>query len=232
VLVPEGNSEDKNRAMAAWGARVDVVGRDFDEAREEAERRARDQGLLFVPSFHPTLVRGVASFALELFEAVAALDAVYVPIGMGTGICGLIRTRDLLGRATEIVGVVSAGAPAFARSWAAGRVVPSERAETFADGVACRVPNPDALAVVARGAARILEVSDDEVADAMRVLWATTHNAAEGAGAAALAGLLQERDAMAGRRVAVILSGGNVDAPVLASVLAGRTPGGGRAARG
>jgi threonine dehydratase len=231
VLVPEGNSEDKNRAMAAWGARVEVVGRDFDEAREEAERRARGQGLLFVPSFHPTLVRGVATFALELFEAVAALDAVYVPIGMGTGICGLIRTRDLLGLATEIVGVVSAGAPAFARSWAAGRVVPSERADTFADGVACRVPHPDALAV-ARGAARILEVSDDEVAEAMRVLWATTHNAAEGAGAAALAGLLQEREAMAGRRVAVILSGGNVDAPVLATVLAGRTPGGGPPARG
>lgn len=224
VLVPKGNSADKNRAMAAWGARVETFGRDFDEARVEAERRAREEGLVYVPPFHPALVRGVATYALELFEAVSDLDAVYVPIGMGSGICGLVQIRDLLGLATEIVGVVSAHAPAFARSFAAGRVVTTERAATLADGIACRVPHPEALAIVTRGAARILEVTDDEVAEAMRLLYSSTHNVAEGAGAAALAAVLQERDAMAGRRVAVILTGGNVDPPILAAVLSGETP--------
>src|SRR5690606_12731066 len=167
----------------------------------EAERRAREEGLVYVPPFHPALVRGVATYALELFEAVSDLDAVYVPIGMGSGICGLVQIRDLLGLATEIVGVVSAHAPAFARSFAAGRVVTTERVATLADGIACRVPHPEALAIVTRGAARILEVTDDEVAEAMRLLYSSTHNVAEGAGAAALAAVLQERDAMAGRRV-------------------------------
>jgi len=223
VVVPEGNSVEKNRAMEAWGARLVVHGRDFDEAREHAATLAAVDGLRFAPSFHPALVRGVATYALELLQAVE-LDVVYVPIGMGSGICGLIAVRDLLGLATEIVGVVSAHAPAFALSVAAGKVVETESALTFADGMACRVPQPDALASIARGAARIVQVTDAEVAAALRLLYTATHNVAEGAGAAALAALRQESLQQRGRRVAVILSGGNVDASVLAEVLSGATP--------
>ncbi|MCZ0941794.1 MAG: pyridoxal-phosphate dependent enzyme, partial [Gammaproteobacteria bacterium] len=175
--------------------------------------------------FHPALVRGVATYALELFSAVAALDAVYVPIGMGTGICGLIRTRDLLGLKTDIVGVVAAKAPAMARSVAAGQVVATDSADTFADGVACRTPMAEPLAIVQKGAARVVEVSEAEIAEAMRTLFRVTHNVAEGAGAAALAALTQERAQQAGKRVGVILSGGNVDAEVFRAVLAGEVPG-------
>jgi len=223
VVVPAGNSAEKNQAMRGWGARLVEHGRDFDEAREYAAALATAEGLRFAPSFHPALVRGVATYALELFRAVE-LDAVYVPIGMGSGICGLIAVRDLLGLSTEIVGVVSAHAPAFALSVAAGRVVETESARTFADGMACRVPQPDALATIATGAARIVQVTDDEVAEAMRMFFRTTHNVAEGAGAAALAALRQEARLRRGQRVAVILSGGNVDAPVMAQVLEGATP--------
>jgi threonine dehydratase len=223
VVVPHGNSSEKNRAMQGWGARLIVHGRDFDVAREHAAKLAEAEGLVFVPSFHPALVKGVATYALELLEAVQ-LDTVYVPIGMGSGICGLIAVRDLLGRATEIVGVVSAHAPAFARSAAAGRVVETETALTFADGMACRVPQPDALAIIAAGAARIVEVTDDEVAAAMRLLYTRTHNVAEGAGAAALAALCSESAQQKGRRVGVILSGGNIDAAWFAAVLRGVTP--------
>lgn len=223
VVVPEGNSQEKNLAMAGWGAQLVVHGRDFDAAREHAVALAEAGALQFAPSFHPDLVRGVATYALELFKAVA-LDTVYVPIGMGSGICGLIATRDLLGLATEIVGVVSSHAPAFALSVAAGSVVETESALTFADGMACRVPQPDALAAIRAGAARIVEVSDDEVAAAIRELHATTHNVAEGAGAASLAALRQESARQRGRRVGVILSGGNIDTAVLATVLSGATP--------
>ncbi|MEZ5559409.1 MAG: threonine dehydratase [Pseudomonadales bacterium] len=224
VLVPEGNSREKNRAMRAWGAQLVVHGSDFDEAREEAARLARERGLQFAPSFHPALVRGVATYALELFRAAPPLDTVYVPIGMGSGICGLITTRDLLGLDTEIVGVVSSHAPAYALSVARGSVVQTNSAQTFADGMACRVPDPAALAVISAGTARILQVNDDEVAAAMRALFEDTHNVAEGAGAAALAGLMQEAERQRGRRVAVILTGGNVDRDVFAEVLSGRTP--------
>jgi threonine dehydratase len=224
VAVPACNSREKNRSMESWGAQLLVHGRDFDTARQEAARLADAEGLMFVPSFHPALVTGVATYALELFQAVRELDVVYVPVGMGSGICGLIRTRDLLGLDTEIVGVVSAHAPAYARSVAAGRVVETESARTFADGMACRMPDPAALAIIRAGAARVLEVTDDEIAQAMRDLFQTTHNVAEGAGAAALAALHQEAAALRGRKAAVILTGGNVDADVFASVLAGRTP--------
>ncbi|MAT84726.1 MAG: hypothetical protein CMD39_10610 [Gammaproteobacteria bacterium] len=224
VVVPEGNSREKNASMTGWGARVLVHGADFDEAREEAARLARAQNLLFVPSFHPDLVVGVATYALELFRAVAALDTVYVPIGLGSGICGLIRTRDLLGLETEIVGVVAERAPAYARSFEAGRVVRTDSALTFADGMACRVPDPQALAMIREGVARVVEVGEDEIAAAMRRLYRATHNVAEGAGAAALAALTREAAAQRGRRVAVVLTGGNVDAGVFATVLEGRTP--------
>ncbi len=224
VAVPECNSVEKNRSMEGWGAQLVVHGADFDESRAEAARIAEAQGLSFVPSFHPSLVVGVATYAQELLRAVADLDTVYVPVGMGSGICALIRTRDLLGLSTEIVGVVSTHAPAYARSVARGAVVETGSARTFADGMACRMPMAEPLDIIRRGAARLVEVTDDEVADAMRLLYRTTHNVAEGAGAAALAALTQEAGQQRGRRVAVILTGGNVDTAVLATVLSGRTP--------
>ncbi len=220
VCVPHGNSAEKNAAMRALGAELVEVGRDFDEAREHAAQLAAERGLEMVPSFHPDLVRGVATYALELFRAAPDLDTVYVPIGMGSGICGLIRTRDLLGLPTRIVGVVSAGAPAMALSFEAGRIVTTETADTFADGMACRVPDPTAFEVIRAGADRIVRVTDAEVAAAMRAYWTDTHNLAEGAGAAPLAALLQEGERMRGKRVGVVLCGGNIDLAVARHVLA------------
>jgi threonine dehydratase len=224
VLVPEGNSREKNAAMRAWGATVETFGRDFDAAREEAGRRAVVCGLTFAPSFHEHLVRGVATWAYELFGAVRDLDALYVPIGMGSGICGAMRVRDLLGLPTAIVGVVSARADAVARSVEQGRIVETATADTFADGMACRVPNADAIAMIRGGADRVVRVGDDAVAEAMRLIYRATHNVAEGAGAAALAGVLGDRERVRGKRVAAVLSGGNVDATVFADVLRGTTP--------
>ncbi len=211
IVVPHGNSVEKNAAMRAFGAELVEHGRDFDEARTEAARIAAARGLEMVPAFHPDLVCGVATYARELFDAVAEIDTVYVPIGMGSGICGLIRTRDLLGLRTEIVGVVSTEAPAMALSVAAGRIVTTDTADTLADGMACRVPDPEAFAIIRAGAARVAQVSDAAVAAAIRAYWTDTHNLAEGAGAAPLAAALQERAAIAGKRIAVILCGGNID---------------------
>ncbi|MCZ6709983.1 MAG: threonine dehydratase [Gammaproteobacteria bacterium] len=222
VLVPRGNSVEKNRAMQAWGAELIEYGADFDDAREEAARIARERDLRLVPAFHVSLVKGVATYAHELFTAVPDLNTVYVPIGMGSGICGLITTRDLLGLDTEIVGVVSSRAPAFRLSWDAKRIVQTSSANTFADGMACRVPTQEPLDIIRAGASRIVEVTDDEVADAMRVLFTDTHNVAEGAGAAAFAAYRQE--APKNRKVGVILSGGNVDSEVFRAVLGGATP--------
>ena len=179
---------------------------------------------MLVPPFHHALVRGVATYALELFSAVPDLDVVYVPIGMGSGICGLIQTRDLLGLKTDIVGVVAARAPAMARSVAAGEVVATDAADTFADGVACRVPMLEPLDVIRRGAAGVVEVGEAEIAEAMRVLYSETHNVAEGAGAAPFAALMQERARRAGQRAAVVLTGANVDTAVLRVVLDGGVP--------
>jgi threonine dehydratase len=167
------------------------------------------------------LVRGVGTYALELFRGAPELDAVYVPIGLGSGVCGVIAARDALGLRTRVIGVVSAQAPAVALSLEAGRVVSHGATTRIADGMACRTPDADALAIIARGAERVVRVSDDAVEEAMRVLFADTHNVAEGGGAAALAALLQEREAMRGRRVGVVLSGGNVDTAQFARVLAG-----------
>ncbi|MBF8757133.1 threonine dehydratase [Pseudomonas guariconensis] len=219
IVVPEGNSREKNAAMRALGAELVEHGVDFDVAREEAARLAESLGYTMVPSFHPELVRGVATYALELFDAVADLDCVYVPIGMGSGICGLIQARNLLGLKTQIVGVVSSAADAYAQSFEQGRIVTTETADTFADGMACRVPHPDAFALVREHAARIVRVTDDEVAHAMRLYHEATHNTAEGAGAAALAALMQERARQAGKRVAVVLSGANIDRERYARVL-------------
>ncbi len=186
-------------------------GEDFQAAREEAERRARRDGLEFVPSFHPDLVLGVATYALELLRKAPDLDVLYVPIGQGSGICGCILARDLLGLTTEIVGVQSTEAPSYALSFAAGTVVTTETSNTLADGMATRVPDADALAIIRKGASRIVQVSDDEVAAAIRAYWTDTHNLAEGAGAAPLAAALQEKPKIRGKRVGLILSGGNID---------------------
>ncbi|QQE82809.1 threonine dehydratase [Pseudomonas putida] len=221
IVVPEGNSTEKNAAMRALGAELVEYGVDFDVAREEAARLAEVLGYAMVPSFHPELVRGVATYGLELFEAVRDLDCVYVPIGMGSGICGLIQARNLLGLRTQIVGVVSSAADAYAQSFEQGHIVTTATAETFADGMACRVPHPQAFALVREHAARIVRVTDSEVAEAMRVYHEATHNTAEGAGAAALAALMQEREQQAGKRVAVVLSGANVDRARYARILGG-----------
>ena len=224
IVVPEGNSTEKNAAMAAFGGKLVTAGKDFDESRGVAARIQDERGYHYVPSFHRDLVKGVATYALELFQDAADLDVVYVPIGMGSGICGLITVRDLLGLKTEIVGVVAENAPAFALSFAAGRPVPTNSARTFADGVACRDPQAEAFAIVKDGAARVVSISEDEIAEAMRVYYVATHNLAEGAGAASLAALLKERNRYAGKRAGVILSGGNIDMPVFAQVLRGETP--------
>ncbi len=211
IVVPQGNSTEKNAAMRAFGARLIEHGADFDEARGHAKALAEQEGLRFAPSFHADLVVGVATWALELFRAAPPLDVLYVPIGLGSGICGAIRTRDLLGLPTEIVGVQSTGAPAYALSFAAGHVVETHRADTKADGMATRQPDAEALAIIRAGAARVVTVSDDEVAAAIRAYWTDTHNLAEGAGAAPLAALLQEHSRWAGKRAGVVLCGGNID---------------------
>lgn len=211
IVVPRGNSAEKNAAMRAQGARLVEHGADFDEARAEASRLAAAEGLEFAPSFAPDLVVGVATYALELFRGAPPLDALYVPIGLGSGICGCILARDLLGLRTEIIGVQSDAAPAYALSFAAGRGVETPSADTLADGMATRVPDLAALDIIRRGASRIVTVSDSEVATAIRAYWQDTHNLAEGAGAAPLAALLRERVRMEGRRVGLVLCGGNID---------------------
>lgn len=225
VCVPHGNSTEKNAAMRAFGAELIEYGADFDEARIEADRIASERGLTFVPSFHPWLARGVGTYAYELFQTVQDLDTVYVPIGLGSGICGVISTRDALGLGTKVVGVVAENAPAYAMSFDAGDVRETNSAATFADGVACRVPAKDALEVIRRGADRIVKVSEDEIADAVRIYYADTHNLAEGAGAAALAAAVKEKGRVLGSRVGLVLTGGNIDAPLFESILKGDTPG-------
>ena len=224
IVVPEGNSVEKNAAMRAFGAELTVAGRDFDESRTYAAQLVEERGFAMVPPFHPDLVCGVATYALELFTAQPDLDAVYVPIGMGSGICGVITVRDLLGLKTDVIGVVAENAPAMARSFEAGRPVPGSSAATFADGMACRDPHPDAFAIIHKGAARISTASEDEIAAAIRAIYADTHNVAEGAAAAPLAALMKDAAAMRGKRVGLILSGGNIDSPVLATILSGATP--------
>src|SRR5450432_884610 len=211
IFVPRGNSVEKNRAMRAFGADLVEHGGDFQAAREEAGRRAILDGLEFVPSFHPDLVLGVATYALELLRKAPDLDVLYVPIGQGSGICGCILARDLLGLKTEIVGVQSTEAPSYALSFAAGAVVTTKTSNTRADGMATRIPDADAVAIICKGASRVVQVTDDEIRVAITALWTDTHNLAEGAGAAALAAALQDKPKIRGKRVGLILSGGNID---------------------
>ena len=211
IVVPHGNSVEKNAAMRALGAALIEHGEDFEAARAEASRLADDRGLEFAPSFAPDLVKGVATYALELFRGTPTLDAVYVPIGLGSGVCGTILTRDLLGLSTEIIGVQASGADCYARSLAAGHVVVMNRADTLADGVAVRQPDPVAFDIVRRGVSRIVTVTDNEIGAAIEAYWTDTHNLVEGAGAVPLAALIQERSRMAGKRVGLVVSGGNID---------------------
>lgn len=224
IYVPEGNSPEKNASMRALGAELIEHGADFDEAWPASEQAATDRNLHFVKSFHHLLVRGVATYALELFSAHDDLDTVYVPVGMGSGICGVIGARDALGLKTKVVGVVAEKAPAIAHSFTAKRPIPSSSSATFAAGVACRTPVPEAVDVICAGAERVVQVSEEAIADAMRVYFHDTHNAAEGAGAAPLAALMHEKDTMQGRKVGVILCGGNVDSAAFAATLAGGIP--------
>jgi len=219
IVVPKGNARDKNAAMKALGAELIEQGSDFDAARGFAAGLAHERGLHFVPSFHNDLVDGVASYALELFESAPPLDTVYVPIGLGSGICGVVRARDALGLSTRVVGVVAQGANAYALSFRAGALLTTAQALTIADGMAVRVPDASALDIIMQSVARIVEVSDTAIMRAIAMLLRTTHNLAEGAGAASLAALLEEREAMRGKRVGLILCGANLDAEVLASVL-------------
>ena len=224
IVVPHGNSREKNAAMRALGAELIEHGADFEAARQEAMRLAGERELHAVPSFHRDLVRGVSTWALELFDEHPDLDALYVPIGQGSGICGAIAARDALGLRTEIVGVQAAGAPAYALSFAAGRAVATPAADTLADGVATRAPDDEALALILKGAARVVTVTDAEIAAAVRAYWTDAHNLAEGAGAAPLAAATKERGRLAGRKVGLALSGGNIDFDLFQSwVAAART---------
>jgi len=211
ILVPQGNSSEKNAAMRGLGAELIEFGHDFQAAREEAVRLAESRGLHAVPSFHRDLALGVSTYALELLSERPDLDVLYVPIGQGSGICGCIAARDALRLKTEIVGVQSAEAPAYALSFAAGHVVRTNTADTLADGMATRVPDEEALAVILKGAARIALVSDEDIASAIRAYWTDAHNLAEGAGAAALAAAMKDRSRLKGRKVGLVLSGGNID---------------------
>lgn len=220
IVVPHGNNPDKNRAMRAFGAELIEAGEDFDAALAVATATAATRELLPIPSFHPWLVQGVATYALELLRAVADLAVVYVPVGLGSGLCGMLAARDALGLETEIVGVVAATADAYAQSFERGEVVSTRSADTIADGLAVRVPDPSALALMRAGAARIVRVSEQQILSAIRTYYLDTHNLAEGAGAAPLAALLAERERYSRQRVGVVLSGANLDAGVLERALA------------
>lgn len=220
ILVPHGNNPEKNAAMKALGAEIIEHGSDFQEAREYSETLAGERGLHMIGPFHPLLMRGVGTYSLEFLRACADLEAVYVPIGMGSGICGMISARDALGLSTRIVGVVAANAPSYALSFDQERPVSTNSANTIADGLACRVPDEAALGIILAGAERVVSVSEDEIRAAMKIYFTDTHNLAEGAAAAPLAALLKEKDGMAGRKVGLVHSGGNVDAELLKSVLA------------
>jgi threonine dehydratase len=219
IVVPHGNSPGKNDAMRALGVELIEEGRDFQASLEAAARIAAERGWHMVPSFDRLLVEGVASYALELFRAAPDLETLYVPIGLGSGICGAIAARDALGLRTQIAAVVAASAPAYARSLAAGRPVSHDAATRIADGMACRTPVPDALDQIRAGIDRVVEVSDDQIEEAMRAIYDDTHNVAEGAAASSVAAMLSERDRIRGRSVAVVLTGANVDRPVFARVL-------------
>ncbi|HJZ99071.1 MAG TPA: threonine dehydratase [Candidatus Solibacter sp.] len=221
IYVPHGNSVSKNRAMQMLGGELVEFGSEFEEARREAARVAEVEGYHYVPSYHEWLVQGTATYSLELFRAVPDIDVAFVPIGMGSGICGMAAAREALGLKTEIVGVVSAHARSYAESFEQHMPVESPVTTQLADGMACRAAHPDALEVMWRHVSRVVSVTDDEIAAAIRAIYDDTHNLAEGSGAAAVAAMVNEKEKLKGRRVAVVISGGNVDREVYAEVLGG-----------
>lgn len=221
IVVPHGNSPEKNAAMRSQGAELIEHGHDFQESLEFARSLAAERNLTMVDSFHPRLVMGTAAYALEFFHGAPAMERVYVPIGLGSSICGVAAARNALGVTTEIVGVVSEASPSYALSFEQKKVVEAPSLTQIADGLACRVPNATAMEAIWENVARIIRVSDEQVMEAMRIYFTDTHNAAEGAGAAALAGAMNEDNK--GRRIGIVLTGGNVDRAVYASVMAGET---------
>ena len=221
ILVPHGNSVEKNAAMRAFGVHLIEHGEDFQAAREYAKDLAHEKSLKMISSFDPLLVTGVATYSLELLRAVKDLDVVYVPIGLGSGICGMLAVRDALELNTEIVGVVSAHANTYAKSFVSRSPVESTVSTKIADGIDCRVPEQSALDLIWKGVERIVQVSDTEIAESMRIMYECTHNVCEGAGAAAIAAALQESSKNKGQKVAVIASGGNVDRDVFTKILNG-----------
>lgn len=222
IVVPRGNSREKNRAMIAQGAELIEHGDDFQDSLEFARALAVERGFAIVNSFHERLLMGTATYALELFEAAPPLDTVYVPIGLGSSICGMAAARNALGLNTEIVGAVAAASPAYALSFRERRVMEAPSRTVLADGLACRTPNAQAMEIIWEQVARIVAVTEAEIADAMRAYYQDTHNLAEGAGAATLAGALKEKNSLQGKRVGIILTGGNVDREIFEDVLAGR----------
>lgn len=224
VVVPFGNSREKNLAMRELGADLIEYGQDFQEAAEYAAYLADQLHYHCVPSCHKNILLGVATYAYEFFSHCPDLDVVYVPVGQGSGICSMGIVRDLMGLKTEIVGVVAERAPAYALSFAQKKIICHDVTPTLADGLACRKPHPDAFKVILEKVSRVIEVSEESIEDAMRVLFRDTHNVAEGSAAASLAGFVQERDRYQGRKVGIILSGANVDSEVFARVLMSGTP--------
>jgi len=219
IVVPHGNSPEKNAAMLAQGVELVEHGHDFQASLEFAKTLAVDRGFEMVESFHEQLVLGTAGYAMEFFESVPPIDTIYVPIGMGSSICGVSAARNALGLKTEIVGVVAQQSPSTALSFSQKRVVEAPALTLIADGLACRRPDAEALAVILETVARIVAVSEDEIKDAMRAYYQDTHNLAEGAGAASLAAALSEKDKLGGKRIGAVLTGGNVDREVFVSVL-------------
>lgn len=224
IVVPRGNSTEKNAAMRALGVELVEHGDDFQASREHALALAEATGAHMVPSFHTDLVTGVATYWWELMRAAPEVDVIYVPIGQGSGACAAIAAKRALGHRASIVGVISAHATTYADSLAAGRVMDAPVTTALADGMACRRADTEALAVLSHGLDRLVQVSDAEVAEAMRALYQDTHNVAEGAGAASLAAAMKESEQLKGLTVALALSGGNVDAPVFSTVLTQHPP--------
>ncbi len=219
IVVPHGNSKEKNNAMRALGVELIEHGDDFQAAKEYAEQLAEEKSLHMVQSFHPLLVRGVATYCVELLSAVSDLNTVYVPIGLGSGIVAMLAARNALGLKLEVVGVVSSHARAYSESFTKKQLVEAPATTQLADGMACRTPNAHALEIISQQVDRILEVSDSEVANAIRTLFECTHNISEGAGAAALAGAMQETHRNHGQKIAVVLTGGNIDRELFVNVL-------------
>lgn len=219
IVVPHGNSREKNAAMIGLGAKLIEHGRDFNESLDYANDLAQKQELHFFPSFARNLYLGASTYGLELFQAVPKLDAVYVPIGLGSGICGVIAAREALGLNTEVVGVVAENAAAYAHSFDSKTMKETDSANTFADGMAVRVPNADALEIIFKHVARVIQVSENEIENAIRLYYTATHNVVEGAGASTLAAVIQEGSRIAGKRVAVVASGGNIDTGLYSSIL-------------